>query len=302
MPYSAGATVYDDTLLSEVFARYARDVIAFRNQSRKTEEHHNVAKKSLISFCGDIPLNELTFNVVREWKLSLEARRLSPITVRGYLVKLRVTLNYMRLKGLNCLDPSEIPLPVRRQTIPHILSPLEVQAFIDAVMKRQAGYPSIRRQRNATIISMLYSTGLRIEELVHLQIRDVEHNYFTVIGKGGRTRLCFIDTRTRMFLHNYLGMRKDNNPALFIGQKTGDRITANSIQDMFRFARKKAGFDWPVHPHTLRHSFATNLMKNGAHIYAISQLMGHSSLDTTKIYLHLYDAELKRVHKQYHTT
>jgi hypothetical protein len=101
--------------ISEAFRAYALDVISFRNQSRKTEEHHNVALKSMVGYLGDIDICELSFNNVRDWKLDLEKRGLSHETVRGYLIKLRVVLNYLRLKGIDCLDSSTIPC--RSETI-----------------------------------------------------------------------------------------------------------------------------------------------------------------------------------------
>lgn len=277
--------------LTEAFANYALDVIAFRNQSRKTEEAHNVALKSLLEFTGDIPIEQLTFDVVREWKLSMEKRELGSETVRGYLIKLRVVLNYLRFKGIECLDPSNIPLPKRTSKLPEFLSPLEVSRLIDATGKT----------RNKAIISMLYSTGLRVNELCQLDRSHVKNDFFTVVGKGGSKQLCFIDERTRGFLKAYLRSRQDNSPALFLSPQKCLRMTPGNVQEIFKVARVKAGFDWPVHPHSMRHSFATNLMVNGAPIYSVSKLLGHKRLDTTAQYLHLYDAHLEEIHKKYHS-
>lgn len=278
--------------LSEAFANYALDIIAFRNQSRKTEEAHNVALKSLIRFTGDINVSELTFDIVREWKLSMEKRELGSETVRGYLIKLRVVLNYLRFKGVECLDPSNIPLPKRNPKLPEFLSPLEVTKLINATAKT----------RNKAIISMLYSTGLRVNELCQLDRSDVKNDFFTIVGKGGSKQLCFIDERSRGFLRSYLRTRRDNSPALFLSPQKASRITPGTVQEIFKYARVKAGFDWPVHPHSMRHSFATNLMVNGAPIYSVSKLLGHKRLDTTAQYLHLYDSHLEEIHKRYHST
>lgn len=301
-------------LLSEAFEAYATDVIAFRNQSHKTEEHHFVALKSLILSVGDIDIEHLTFNDVRDWKLSLEKRKLTPSTIRGYLVRVRVVLGYMQRRGVRCLDPAEIPLPKRTQSVPGVLSPEEVSLLISATKK----------PRNKLIIALLYSTGLRVAELCALDRSDVKNDYFPVIGKGGYKRLCFVDERSRSLLKDYLQQRTegydvywqcrgqvtkrlryhvtgDNNKALFINPQTNERITPSTVQEVFRLARIKAGFDWPVHPHSMRHSFATNLMVNGAPIYSVSKLLGHKRLDTTAQYLHLYDSHLEEIHKKYHS-
>jgi site-specific recombinase XerD len=278
-------------LISEAFTAYATDVIAFRNQSRKTEEHHFVALKSLVGFVGDIPIEQLSFIHVRDWKLSMEGRKLSAITIRGYLIKLRVVLAYLESQGHKIIPPAQIPLPKRIERVPEIVTPQQVEILIR----------STRKARNKAIISMLYSTGLRVSELCSLNRIDVQEDYFTVVGKGGKSRICFIDKRSRRLLNRYLAKRSDNDPALFISPLLGARITPGGVQELFKYARKKAGFDFPVHPHTLRHSFATNLMSNGAHIYTIQRLMGHASLQTTEIYLHITDPQLEAEFKKHHS-
>jgi site-specific recombinase XerD len=296
----SGKEKVDELWLSAAFIMYCRDVIVFRNQSAKTEEAHNVALKSLITFLGgDIELSALTFDVVREWKISLEKRNLNPETIRGYLIKVRVVLNYMRLKGSDCLDPSEIPLPMRRQSVPHVLSPLEVQKLIDALDKYKRSN-KLNKLRNKAIISLLYSTGLRVNELCGLNRSDISEDYFTVIGKGGKSRICFIDARSRFLLRDYISQRKDNDPALFVSS-LNHRVHPGNVQEVFKYARAKAGFDWPIHPHTMRHSFATNLLKNGASIRHIQLMMGHSSLDTTQIYLKIYDIDIIKAYRDFHT-
>jgi len=281
----------DSMLLSVAFACYARNVIAFRNQSKKTEEHHLVTLKSLVGYLGDIPVTCLSFDKVRDWKLSMEARNLSAITIRGYLIKLRVVLAYLHSKGYSVLPPEQIPLPKRVDRIPDIVSPEQVQLLIN----------STKKARNKAIISMLYSTGLRVSELCSLNRIDIQEDYFTVIGKGGKSRICFIDKRTRRLLNRYLAQRSDNDPALFISPLLQARMTPGGVQELFKYARKKAGFDFPVHPHTLRHSFATNMMINGIDLYQLSKLMGHSSIQTTSVYLHLNDKHLAEDYKKYHS-
>lgn len=278
-------------LISEAFNGYATDVIAFRNQSAKTQEHHNVTLKSVLVFLGDIPIEELSFSNVRDWKLSMEARNLSPVTIRGYLIKLRVVLGYLGGRGFKVLTPEQIPLPKRVDTIPEVISPVQVQLLIDSTGK----------PRNKAMISLLYSTGLRVSELCSLNRISITEDYFTVIGKGGKSRICFIDKRSRRLLGKYLRSRRDNSPALFISPLNGLRITPGGVQEVFKYARQRAGFDFPVHPHTLRHSFATNLMANGIDLYQLMKLMGHSSLQTTQLYLHVSDKHLKEDYQKYHT-
>lgn len=276
--------------LSDGFARYKQDVIIFRNQSAKTEETHDYVAKALIKFLGDKLITELSFEDVRKWKIHLSKDR-SPSTVRGYIIRVRVVLAYLRLIGIDCLNPELVGVPKRTDKVPEFISKEEVVKLI-------AGTNIIR---NKAIISLLYGSGIRVSECCNLNIGDIRDNSFTVVGKGGKARLCFIDERTQLLLDLYLDSRSDNNPALFTGKYDSHRITPGNIQEIFRFTRKSAGFTSQIHPHTLRHSFATNLMINGMHIYGIQKLLGHASIQTTQMYLHVVDPHLQADYAKYHT-
>jgi len=287
--------------LSEAFRAYAIDVIAFRNQSSKTEEHHFVALNSLVLFLGDIAIEELSFIQVRDWKQCLEKKGLSQNTIRGYLNKLRVVLAYLRRQGMVCLDPESIPLPPRINTIPTFITPEEVDKLIKAVGKKQRGYPDANRIRNMCVISMLYASGIRIGELCSLN-RTMKHSLtFTVVGKGGKVRLCFIDLRTEELLRQYLSFRRDDNPALFLANQTRSRIRPDGVQKMMNAGWKKAGLNKPVHPHSLRHSFATDLLRNNANMRYVQALLGHSSLQTTQMYTQVVDEDLRAVYERHHS-
>jgi site-specific recombinase XerD len=152
------------------------------------------------------------------------------------------------------------------------------------------------------IISMLYATGIRVSELCNLDRTDIkEQNSFTVVGKGGKARLCFFDDRTRCYLNAYLQLRSDDKEALFISTHNDLRITPGNIQEIFRRTWKRAGLSSPVHPHTLRHSFATNLLRNNANIRYVKDMLGHASLDTTMMYTHVVDEDLRRVYMAHHS-
>lgn len=278
--------------LSEAFNLYARDVIAFRNQSPRTEENHFVACKALINYLGDIPVDILSIEHVRSWKFELEATR-KPDTVRAYLIKLRVVLNYLRTHGhVIVIEPDDISLPERsKQFNPGIIAPEGVTRLIDACGSA----------KNKAIVSLLYSTGLRVGTLCTLDRKTVENNFFTITSKGGSVQKCCIDARTRQLLDEYLATRGDSNPALFISPSTGKRIKSNNVQELFKRIRKPAGFDWPVHPHTLRHSFLSNLAMNNAPLIVMKELAGHANIATTSQYLHIHDHHLIEAFDTYHS-
>jgi site-specific recombinase XerD len=273
--------------ITEAFDLYRLDYIVFSNQSAKTEENHQVCLRALLLFFGDIDMSQLTREKVRDWKIHLDKGR-SPTTVRCYIIKLRVVLAYLYRAGHPVLNPEDVPVPKRVQNVPTYLTRDEVAILVK----------STRRIKNKAIISFLYASGVRVSELCSLDRVQLKENKFTVVGKGGKARLCFIDERTRTLLDLYLETRIDNHPALFLTD-AGERISPGVIQDTFRSVRKVSGIE--AHPHTLRHSYATDLMNNGMHLYELKRLMGHSSIQSTEVYLHLTDIQLEASYKKCHT-
>lgn len=273
--------------LSDAFSLYKSDVIVFSNQSSKTEESHTTTLHKLIEYFGDIDISDLTFPMVRDWKLHLEKDRCSE-TVRNYIIKLRVVLVYLQKQNIDCLNPDSISVPKRKQKVPEFLPKEEVKQLIKDTSCIRA----------KAIISLLYASGIRVSELCALNRGDLHDNSFTVVGKGGKARLCFFDKRTDKFIKLYLKTRKDNSPALFVSRQSKKRITSGNVQEIFRNIKRKTGKE--VHAHTLRHSFATDLMKNGMHIYSVSRLLGHSSIQTTQMYLHVTDIDLQRDYNKSH--
>jgi integrase/recombinase XerD len=292
----------EDISISAAFELYRVEFIVFRNQSARTEEMNGVAMKSLIQFTGDIMISELSFDLVRKWKEHLTKSK-SDNTVRGYIIKLRVVLNHLRLRGFqNVLQPEVIGVPKRSQTVVNFITPLEVERLIDCVFTKKTGYSTLNRYRNRAMVSMLYASGVRVSELCALDRLSIrEDGTFTIIGKGGKVRLCFTDHRTTNYLREYQELRNDNNSALFISELTGKRISKDTVQAVFRNATAKAGFEKPVHPHTLRHSFATNLLQNNTNLVYVRDFLGHKSVQTTEMYTHVVNEDLKRIYSEKHS-
>jgi site-specific recombinase XerD len=258
-------------LLSEAFDRYRRDVVMFKNQSRRTDEQVVTARNSLLKYVG-------------------EDERKSQGTVRQYILKLRVVLAYMMRLKEDCLDYQTIPVPKREITVPTYIEPEEVQKLIDCA----------KHTRAKAIISLLYASGIRVSELCQLNRDQLKNGRFTVVGKGSKPRLCFYDERTAVLLHKYLRTRRDNHPALFVQRTSLQRLNKDGVSEIFRCVRRTACFDKPITPHTMRHSYATNLAQQGIPIHSLQRLLGHSSLQTTSLYLHVSDIRLQEEYAKYH--
>ncbi|GHW02468.1 hypothetical protein AGMMS50249_2540 [candidate division SR1 bacterium] len=160
----------------------------------------------------------------------------------------------------------------------------------------------IKPLRDAAILQTLYGTGLRVTELISLRISDIkiDEKQFSVIGKGNKLRSIFMTTQARDAIREYLSSRTDNSDFLFISlspNSYGHKISRNSIEDLVKHYANLAGITSKTTPHTLRHSFATSLLRKGADIRSVQALLGHSSITTTQIYTHVDDKYLQKVHE-----
>lgn len=276
--------------LSEAFDLYEKDYIRFANQSKRTLETHQYVKKNFVQFIGDIGINKLSVEQISDWKENLEKER-SQNTVRCYIMRIRDVLSYCNKRGIESLNVDLVPLPKRKETVPIFLTENEVAKMIECA-------PNIRAK---FVISLLYASGIRLSEFISLNQGQIIDRRFTVIGKGDKARLCFIDDRTDKLMEEYLATRTDHDSALVVSYEHKKRMTATNVQLIIRNAAKRAGIAKKVTPHTLRHSYATNFLKNNGNIRYLSQSMGHASLNTTAMYAHVVDMDLERQYRQFHT-
>lgn len=287
-------------LISEAFELYVQDRIIFANQSAKTEEQHRSTEKHLINYFGDVEIESLKVSDFRNWKISLN-KKVSDRTVRNYVVKLRVVLRYLYDSGYKVVSPSLIPVPKAVDRVPTYIPKEDVALMIEAVSVKIRGYNPLNRNRNGAIISLLYASGIRVSELCAMDRDDIVDNSFSVVGKGGKARLCFVDERSMALIKKYLMLRDDSDPALFISNLNGRRITPDGVQEVFKTACRRAGFTKNIHPHTMRHSFSTDFLRNNGNLRYLQVMLGHSSLQTTQMYCHVVDKDLQEQYKRFHT-
>ncbi len=283
-----------------------------QNKSQKTIENYDHYLNRLADFAGDITVADITPELVRKWRLWLNrlgtntSDELQKTTQNYHLIALRSFLRFCAKRDIPALAPDKIELAKTNRTKVTYLSAEEVQSLF-AVVK----ITTEQGLRDRAILELLFSSGLRVSELVGLN-RDhvnLKRKEFTVRGKGQKDRPVFISDEAAEWISKYLEKRSDSSPALFIrygGHKQTDtsgdhlRLTARSVQRMVSRYAKLAGITKKVSPHTLRHSFATDLLMNGADIRSVQAMLGHSNIATTQIYTHVTDPHLREMHQKFH--
>lgn len=284
--------------LSEAFDLYGQ-YLAIEGKSRTTIDTHYFVRKTMIHVLGDIEVETLTISHVARWREQLLVYKLpggrsakrSPNTIRIYVLRLRAVLHYLNLAGITCMNYQMVPIPKREEATRTFLTEDEVTLMIDNAFSL----------RNKFLVSLLYSSGIRLSEMISLNRDDIKDKRFSVVGKGKKVRLCFIDDRTEELMNGYLSSRNDDCQALIVTELYKSRMTPSNVQLVVRNTAKRAGIERRITPHVLRHSFATNFMNNNGDIRPLSQLLGHTNLNTTAIYTHVVDNRLESQYRQFHT-
>jgi site-specific recombinase XerD len=279
----------------------------------KTAENYEFYLNRFIEFAGDIEVAKINSEMVRKFRLWLNRHEnergesLATITQAYHLIALRGFLKYLSKRDIPSMSPDKIELPKTARKQVTFLHFDEVQGLVDQInVSEESGL------RDRAIVELLFSSGLRVSELVNLN-RDhinTKRREFMVRGKGQKDRPVFISQSAADWVQQYLAMRQDTLAPLFIGYSrnveantSGDyrRLTARSIQRMVNKYARLAGITKHVSPHTMRHSFATDLLMNGADLRSVQAMLGHSDISTTQIYTHVTDAHLKEVYEKFHS-
>ncbi len=281
---------------------------------------------------GIVSPAQISAGLAHKWRVHLATNKiggksLGKKTVNYHAIALRSFLKYLAKNDINSLAPDKIELAQQKERNIHFLEPKEVQELLNVY-----GEDDIASIRNRAILETLYSTGMRVSELAGLKRDEVnlKRGEFGVGGKGGKRRVVFLSGDATAWLGKYLSRRKDKSKWLLIGEDHSGRfkiqdsgikndqsdtdvetkkhkhkdkhLTPRQIERIVKKASKKAGIVKKVSPHTLRHSFATDLLTNGADIRSVQSMLGHASITTTQVYTHVTNQRLREIHKKYHDT
>ncbi len=284
-----------------------------RGRSLKTIENYDRYLSVFLSFSKITKPEEITDDLIRSYRLWLNRRpsgqrsdgredTIKKKTQNYYLIAIRSFLKYLMRFGIKSLPPERIELAKTPERSLDLISPAELERLLSSPEG-----DDLKSLRDRAILELLFSTGLRVSELCSLP-RDIDPDAdeFSVRGKGDKVRIVFVSERAKEALRAYLDKRVDVDDALFVqlsknkDSKEDKRLSPRSVERIVQKYARKAGITKKVTPHVVRHSFATDLLQNGADIRSVQALLGHAHIGTTQIYTHVTDTHLREVHKRFH--
>ncbi|MFA7209597.1 MAG: site-specific tyrosine recombinase/integron integrase [Parcubacteria group bacterium] len=289
-----------------------------RNRSQKTIENYDHYLGKFLDWAGVDGPGDITDDLIRGFRVYLSRFEndkgvpLKKITQNYYVIALRSFLKYLAKRDIKTLPAEKIEIGKSAGREVEFLEAEEVERILSAA--KGADFKSLR---DRAMLELLFSAGLRVSELININRDklDLINREFSVRGKGDKVRVVFISDGAEKALQRYLEKRTDIDPALFVrdekglakfgakskeNKSSGLRLTPRSVQRIVKYYATKAGIIKDVHPHTLRHSFATDLLMNGADIRSVQAMLGHASITTTQVYTHVTNRQLKEVHQAFH--
>lgn len=285
-------------LLLDLVYDYLGSMSTQRGSAPQTITNYGHYLSRFIGHTGNICADKLTIDMIRDFQQSLSQTKLSRATQNYHMIAVRGFLKYCRWHDIPAPDADRIEMPKHDRPVVAFLEAHEIRRLLD-----QPDTDTLPGLRDRAIIELLFSSGLRVAELVSLDRKQInlDTREFTIRGKGSKLRMVFITERASGWLNQYLTNRKDYSEALFIeySSRLRNRLHVRAIQRIVKHYAEMADIPKDVTPHTLRHSYATQLLANGADIRSVQELLGHSSIMTTQIYTHVTNPQLKNVHDKF---
>lgn len=288
-----------------------------KGSSIRTVENYDHYLSRFFTQAGIKNPKDITDAKVREFRIWLNrqstgnnratGQTLSKKTQNYYMIAIRVFLKYLAKRDVPSLPADRIELAKVTERSLDLISNTELFRLLSAPKGTD-----IKTLRDKAMLELLFSTGLRVSELCSLTSDlDISRDEFSIRGKGGKVRVVFLSDDAKDAVKKYLAARKDMTEALFVqvgNPKKGEKdmdvkpLTRRSVERIVKEYATKAGITKKVTPHVIRHSFATDLLSNGADIRSVQTMLGHANIATTQIYTHVTDSQLKNIHKKFHSS
>ncbi|MEK7175289.1 MAG: site-specific tyrosine recombinase/integron integrase [Patescibacteria group bacterium] len=279
-----------------------------KGSSLRTIELYEFYLNAFFKFSKIKKAKEITEDLVKEFRLYLNrksvhrklepGKTLSKKTQNYYLIALRNFLKYLAKKKIESMSAENIELAKISERSLDLITPIELSRLLNT-----ANGEDIKCLRDKAILELLFSTGLRVSELCNLK-NDINLNLdeLSIRGKGGKVRVVFLSEEAKNSIKKYLTARKDMQEALFVTlNKEANKLDRRSVERIIKQCAIKAGISKKITPHSMRHLFATDLLRNGADIRSVQIMLGHANISTTQIYTHITDKQLHEVHKKFHS-
>lgn len=284
-----------------------------KNRSALTVRNYAFYLRRFLDWTGVGSPEGITLERVKKFRLRLNREQvngklLKKSTQNYHVIALRSFLKYLAKQDVKTLAAEKLELAKIGERIVEFLEGSDLERILEAPL--QVKNREIIQARDKAILEMLFSTGLRVSELVNLKKDNInlKKDEFTVRGKGDKPRIVFLSNHAKYWIGEYLKVRQDIEPYLFVAHDRASKIreseakslSARSVQRLVEKYAKVAGITKKVTPHTLRHSYATDLLQGGADIRSVQSMLGHASITTTQIYTHITNQQLRDVHKAFH--
>ena len=281
-----------------------------KGRAIRTVENYEHYLTSFFEFGKIKSPSDITDASVREFRLWLNRQitgnnrqngnTVSKKTQNYYMIALRVFLKYLTKREIKSMPRDQIELAKTPERTLDLISPEELSRLLNSPSSN-----TLKDLRDKAILELLFSTGLRVSELCSLTNDfDFKRDEISIRGKGGKVRVVFISEEAKKAVKKYLDARKDMSDALFVQvcdeKEESQALTRRSIERIVKQHAIKAGITKKVTPHVIRHSFATDLLNNGADIRSVQVMLGHANIGTTQIYTHVTDKHLRDIHKKFH--
>jgi site-specific recombinase XerD len=284
-----------------------------RGRSQRTLRNYDFYLRRFCDFAKNPAPDKITRDLVKRYRLWLnrlkdgrDKETLKKSTQNYHLIALRSFLKFLAKHDVKSLSAEQIELAKQSKRIVEFLELDELMRLLKQPLKLGDDLIALR---DKAILELLFSTGMRVSELANLEIEQVnlKRDEFTVRGKGDKPRVCFLSDSAKDALDGYLSKRRDPSPYMFVshdpaksGRKQSGPLTSRSVQRIVERYARSAGITKKITPHTLRHTFATDLLMNGADIRSVQSMLGHESITTTQVYTHITNKHMKDVHKKFH--
>lgn len=276
-----------------------------KGRSVKTIANYDHYLTRYLGFSKAKSPTDITDASIREFRLWLNRQpgptgTLKRKTQNFHLIALRAFLKYLAKRDVKSLQPDKIELAKVPERSLDLITSVELERIMKA-----PDLSNLKGIRDRAILELLFSTGLRVSELCSLDSDiDLSRDEMSIRGKGEKIRVVFLSDSAKKAVADYLKARKDMEEALFVnygrGKQKPGRLTPRAVEMLVKYYAIKAGITKKVTPHVIRHSFATDLLENGADLRSVQALLGHANIQTTQVYTHVTDKHLRDIHKRFH--